>query len=136
MAELLSVHVVPRVVQDSLCSNLNSFTAAQRIPRSEGYSHCLKSLVISDKYFKLFFVPNQLQKARLGIVVAKRYMPKSVDRNLAKREIRELFRVHEIKGYSLDIVVMARNTVRGDKSECRDALSKLFNRVAIRCAES
>lgn len=128
--------VVLRAVQNSLCSNSNSFTAAQRIPRSEGYSRCLKSNVISDKYFKLFFVPNQLQKARLGIVVAKRYMPKSVDRSQAKREIRELFRIHEIKGFGVDLVVMARNAERTDKTACMDGLSKLFNRVAIRCAES
>lgn len=130
------MHVAPRVVQNSPFSNSNSFSAAQRIPRSEGYSHCLKSNVVSDKYFKLFFVANNLQKARLGIVVAKRYVPKSVDRNLAKREIRELFRVHGIKGCGVDLVVMARKAEGSDRRECRDGLSKLFNRVAIRCAES
>jgi ribonuclease P protein component len=123
-------------VQDSQCKHPNSFEAAQRIPRSEGYGQCLKSHVLSDKYFKLFFVPNQLKKARLGIVVAKRYTPKSVDRNQAKREIRELFRLHQIKGCGIDLVVMARNTERSDRSACRDGLSKLFSRVAIRCTES
>jgi len=92
--------------------------------------------VLSDKFYKLFFVPNQLKKARLGIVVAKRYMPKSVDRNRAKREIRELFRVHQIKACGVDLVVMARNTVRSDKNTCGNGLSELFSRVAIRCAES
>jgi ribonuclease P protein component len=130
------VLVVPRAVQDSLCKHLNSFAAAQRIPRSEGYGNCLKSHVLSDKFYKLFFVPNQLKKARLGIVVAKRYMPKSVDRNRAKREIRELFRVHQIKACGVDLVVMARNTVRSDKNTCGNGLSELFSRVAIRCAES
>jgi ribonuclease P protein component len=123
-------------VQDSPCKHHNSFAAAQRIPRSEGYGNCLKSHVLSDKFYKLFFVPNQLKKARLGIVVAKRYMPKSVDRNQAKREIRELFRVHQIKTCGIDLVVMARNTERSDKNTCRDGLSKLFSRVAIRCTES
>ena len=128
--------VAPRAVQNSLSSNSNSFAAAQRIPRSEGYGRCLKSNAISDKYFKLFFVPNQLQKARLGIVVAKRYMPKSVDRNKAKREIRDLFRVNQIKACGIDLVVMARNVERSDSAACRDGLSKLFNRVATRCTES
>jgi ribonuclease P protein component len=130
------VLVVPRAVQDSLCKHFNSFAAAQRIPRSEGYGNCLKSHVLSDKFYKLFFVPNQQKKARLGIVVAKRYMPKSVDRNRAKREIRELFRVHQIKACGVDLVVMARNTVRSDKNTCGNGLSELFSRVAIRCAES
>ena len=127
---------MPRAVQDSLSRHQNSFPAAQRIPRSEGYGQCLKSHVLSDKYFKLFFMPNHTKKARLGIVVAKRYMPKSVDRNQAKREIRELFRVHQIKGCGIDLVVMARNTERTDRSACRDGLKQLFSRVATRCAES
>ncbi|MDD4929188.1 MAG: ribonuclease P protein component [Gallionella sp.] len=123
-------------MQDSLFKQQNSFAAAQRIPRSEGYGQCLKSHVFSDKYFKLFFIPNHKKMARLGIVVAKRYMPKSVDRNQAKREIRELFRVHQIKGCGIDLVVMARNTERTDQGACRDGLNKLFSRVAMRCAES
>lgn len=81
-------------------------------------------------------MPNQSKKARLGIVVAKRYVPKSVDRNQAKREIRELFRVHPIRECGIDLVVMARNTERSDKSACKDALSKLFSRIEIRCVES
>lgn len=133
---LSSVLAVPRVVQDSLCKHPNSFAAAQRIPRSEGYGSCLKSHVLSDKYFKLFFIPNSMKKARLGIVVAKRYIPKSVDRNQAKREIRELFRVHQVKGCGIDLVVMARNTERTDKTAYMDGLNKLFSRVAMRCAES
>lgn len=132
----LSALVVPRVVQNSLYKHPNSFTPAQRIPRGEGYGKCLKSLVISDKYYKLFFMPNPLKKARLGIVVAKRYLPRSVDRNQAKRQIRELFRVHPVSTCKLDLVVMARNTDRSDKTACVDGLNKLFSRVAMRCVES
>ena len=128
--------VVPRVVQDSLFKHDCSFTAAQRIPRSEGYGNCLKSQQLSDKFYKVFFVPNKLKMARLGIVVAKRFVPKSVDRNLAKREIRELLRIHQIKICGIDIVVMKRNTECSDKNTRRDGLSKLFSRVAIRCTES
>ena len=128
--------VVPRVVQDSLFKHDYSFTAAQRIPRSEGYGNCLKSQPLTDKYYKVFFVPNTLKMARLGIVVAKRFVPRSVDRNLAKREIRELFRIHQIKICGIDIVVMMRNAERSDKNTRRGGLSKLFSRVAIRCTES
>jgi ribonuclease P protein component len=122
-------------VQNSLYKQGNSFAAAQRIPRSEGYGECLKSLVFSDKYYKLFFMPNHKKKARLGIVVAKRYVPKSVDRNKAKREIRELFRLHQIKNCGIDLVVMARKAEREDRNICKDGLNKLFSRVAMRCAE-
>jgi ribonuclease P protein component len=127
---------VQRAVQDSLYKHPNSFAAAQRISRSEGYGKCLKSLVLSDKYYKIFFMPNQLNMARLGIVVAKRYTPKAVNRNKAKREIRELFRIHQIKSCGVDLVVMARNIERTDKNLCMDGLSKLFSRVSMRCIES
>jgi len=119
-------------VQDLPYKHPNSFTVAQRIPRTEGYGSCLKSLMLSDKYFKLFFMLNHKKKARLGIVVAKRNIPKSVDRNKTKREIRELFRIHQIKGCGVDLVVMTRNGEQLDM----DGLNKLFSRVAIRCAES
>ncbi len=75
-------------------------------------------------------MPNHSKKARLGIVVAKRNIPKAVDRNKTKREIRELFRIHQLKDYGLDLVVMTRNGGRLDM----DGLNNLFNRVAIRCA--
>lgn len=91
--------------------------------------------MISDKYFKLFFVTNKQKKARLGIVIAKRYMPKSVDRNQAKREIRELFRIHRIKSFGIDLIVMARNASRLDKSARKENLGQLFSQVVIRCAE-
>lgn len=92
--------------------------------------------MISDSYFKIFFVPNNLQLARLGIVAAKRLMPRAVDRNLAKRQIRQLFRVHKIKFVGIDLVVMVRNTEPLDKAVKINGLSKLFSRVITRCAES
>jgi len=130
------VRAVPRVVQNSLFKHPQSFTAAQRISRGVGYNNCLKSLMISDNYFKIFFVPNNLQLARLGIVAAKRLMPRAVDRNLAKREIRQLFRVHKIKFVAIDIVVMVRKNEPLDKAAKTNSLSKLFSRVVTRCAES
>lgn len=80
-------------------------------------------------------MPNDTKKARLGIVVAKRYIPHAVDRNKAKREIRELFRVHQIRQCGIDLVVMARNGERPDSNLSREGLSKLFSRIVIRCAE-
>lgn len=92
--------------------------------------------MISDSYFKVFFVPNKLKFARLGIVAAKKLMPKAVNRNMAKREIRQLFRIHKIKHEGIDLVVMVRKTYLLNASIKTDNLSKLFNRVVIRCAES
>ena len=121
--------VAPRAVQDSLFSKLNGLTAAQRIPRSEGFKKILQSESLVDKYFKLFFVRNQSKKARLGIVVAKRHMPKAVDRNYAKRQIREIFRRHKIAKSDFDLVVMVRRAAEIDHVLYQDGLDKLFSRV-------
>ncbi len=42
--------------------------------------------------FVLYARPNSLGHARLGIVVAKRFAPRAVTRNLVKRLAREIFR--------------------------------------------
>ena len=126
----------PRAVQDSQSSKLNRLTAAQRIPRSEGFKNSLQSESVADKYFKLFFVRNPQGKARLGIVAAKRHMPKAVDRNRAKREIREAFRQHNISRSAFDLVVMVRCAAQTDHVSHREGLNKLFSRVETRCTES
>ncbi len=40
----------------------------------------------------LYIRPNSLPHARLGVVVAKRFAPRAVTRNMIKRLTRELFR--------------------------------------------
>lgn len=40
----------------------------------------------------LYVRPNNLGHARLGVIVAKRFAPRAVTRNLVKRLARELFR--------------------------------------------
>ncbi len=49
--------------------------------------------------------PNKLGWARLGLIVSKRILPRAVDRNRVKRQIREAFRLvqHELGG--LDTIV-------------------------------
>ncbi len=44
----------------------------------------------------LYVRPNSLGHARLGVVVAKRFAPRAVTRNLVKRLSRELFRKAEL----------------------------------------
>lgn len=48
--------------------------------------------------------PNDAQAARLGLVVGKKILPRAVDRNRAKRAIRESFRLAQ-RLPPLDIVV-------------------------------
>ena len=55
--------------------------------------------------------PNETEVARVGIIVAKRYVKKAVFRNLVKRLIRESFRHQQSQLLGLDIVVLLRATL-------------------------
>lgn len=127
--------VVPKAVQDSLYRIGNSFTAAQRIPTTKGYGHCLKSSSISNSYYKIFFLPNQELTSRLGIIASKKLLPRAVDRNTNKRVIRDLFRKHRIKFKKLDLVVLVRRSEKLILTDQITELEKLFDRLDARCAE-
>ena len=49
--------------------------------------------------------PNELGQARLGMVVAKRLLPRAVDRNRLKRCVRETFRMRRLNLPPCDFVV-------------------------------
>lgn len=72
---------------------------------------------------------NDLQKARLGISVSKKY-GNSVKRHLFQRRIREIFRHHaeRIEG-GRDYVVIARmNTAAADYHMLEESVVKLLSR--------
>jgi len=61
----------------------------------------------TDKFFKVIAVQGNSEYPRLGMVVAKRHIPRAVNRNRVKRIIRESFRSHQDQLRGLDVVVMA-----------------------------
>lgn len=130
----LSERVVPEAVRDSLSSIAIAaeFTAAHRLLREDGFDHVVHAENIADKHFKIFFVRNGKQNARLGIIASKRNLPGATQRNRVKRAIREAFRRHSIKTQHIDLVVMFRcadlQAVQGED------LETLFRRVENRCA--
>jgi ribonuclease P protein component len=126
--------VEPEAVQDSLFSTTESsgFTAAHRLLRADGFDHVVHAENVSDKLYKIFFVRNGKTNARLGIVASKRVLPGAVQRNRAKRLIREVFRQHSIKSQLIDLVVMVRG-VDPQVSQSKD-LNTLFSRIEEKCA--
>lgn len=57
--------------------------------------------------------PGGCGRARLGLALAKRRLPRAVDRNRVKRVVRESFRITRGDLGSVDIVVLARAAVAG-----------------------
>lgn len=114
--------------------NLYRFGSAYKLKRNKGFGHVLKAESLVDKNFKVFFIANSGENAKLGIIAEKKIIPCSTDRNSLKRIIRETFRCHKIKLCKFDVVVKV-NRLNTNKIDLSDNLSKLFTKVENRCAE-
>ena len=135
VAVLLSGLVVPEGVPDLLFSSSLGFSASHRLLRTDGFVHVIRAESVLDEYFKVFFVQNEKSHARLGVVASKRVLPSAVKRNNIKRTVREIFRHHSIKASKLDLVVMVRSAQIHLRTESRQSLNVLLNRIQNRCAK-
>jgi ribonuclease P protein component len=104
--------------------------------RENGFDHAVRAGNIADRHFKVYFVRNGQENARLGIIVAKKMLPGAADRNRVKRMIREAFRQHSIKLRKLDVVVRVRHILPRECGAQAGNLEMLFSQVENRCAES
>ena len=70
-------------------------------------------------FITVFVIDNQLQQHRLGVTASKKALGKSVQRNRAKRLLREMFRCNEVSLQCLnknyDWVLNAKAAVLSDK---------------------
>jgi ribonuclease P protein component len=81
--------------------------------------------------------PNEFSQARLGIIAAKKVAARSVDRNRAKRLIREAFRSAAPNLGAYDITIQIRSDLRSELNQnVRAELAKLLHTVVLRTAES
>jgi len=76
--------------------------------------------------FVLFVMPNALGRPRLGITATRR-IGGAVQRNRAKRLVREIFRRHRGELESVDIVVNARASLPG--AEYRPLEAEILSRL-------
>jgi ribonuclease P protein component len=56
--------------------------------------------------------PEVLESARLGLAISKRHAPTAVLRNRVKRQVREAFRQHVVRGLPIDCVVQLTESIR------------------------
>ncbi|MFM1895678.1 MAG: hypothetical protein RLZZ385_752 [Pseudomonadota bacterium] len=64
---------------------------------------------VSCRNLLVFAMPNELEHARLGLVIGKRHVPKATERNRIKRVLRNAFRLNQKLLQGLDIVILARS---------------------------
>jgi ribonuclease P protein component len=86
---------------------------------------------IPGKHVLLLARDNDLDHPRLGLVIGKKSVKLSVERNRLKRQIRETFRHHQASLAGWDIVVVARKGL-GELENAELALQfvKLWKRLA------
>ena len=83
----------------------------------------------SDEVFLFLARKNGTDIARLGVTVPKRHITKAVDRNHAKRIIRESFRLQKKKLKGMDVVVLVKKEINKNKSKYADALNRHWEKV-------
>lgn len=88
---------------------------------------------IASRNFVLRAGPNAISHARLGIIAGKKAAPRAVDRNRARRLIRNAFRAASASLGSYDVTIQIRADLRSELNESmRAELAKLLESFAAR----
>lgn len=102
----------------------------RRIRQRTEFEQAFRAERLTNKWFMVYVRKNESGCSRLGLVVSKKTIPKSVARNFAKRLVREIFRCNFQTELAFDIVVRARRQISAENSaEGRQALAQLFQAV-------
>ena len=113
------------------------FPKNYRLLRTDEYSSVFAfRRTLRSGHFLLHYRPRaaeEPQGARLGLVVAKRYLRRAVDRNLVRRLAREQFRLMRSQFRSADLVVrLAGRPEPLDRRMLASELRAVFGKFAAR----
>ena len=89
---------------------------------------------VTNQYFTLLAKPNNLDRPRLGLTIAKKRVKLAVQRNRLKRLARDSFRLTQHQLDNIDIVLMVKSGVDELSNEMlNQQLSKLWKKINERC---
>ncbi|OWW22249.1 ribonuclease P protein component [Noviherbaspirillum denitrificans] len=118
----------------------HSYARTRRIVKTDDFSSVFRLRPVQrTAHFVLYARSNQLDRARLGIVAAKRFAPRAVTRNTIKRVTRELFRQSTLP--AIDCIVRLSQPVNSKsgpattaalKAELRRELAQLLGSQAVK----
>lgn len=106
--------------------------------RPSEFEAVLKSGVrVSTRNFVASALANTDQGPRLGTIAGKKVAPRAVDRNRAKRLIRETFRATRANIGPYDVTVRLRGDLRAQENTAlRAELAQLIDILMRRCSHS
>ena len=108
----------------------HDFARPRRIVKADEFSSAFRLRPVQrSKHFVLYARPNQLANARLGVVVAKRFAPRAVTRNMIKRVTREVFRMSQLP--AIDCVVRLSGPVNTKAGPATSSVLKQTLRVEL-----
>ena len=85
---------------------------------------------ISSGQIQIIFAPGSGATPRIGLAIAKRILPRAVDRNRVKRLVRESFRHQAAELPLLDVVISLRGRKqRGAPQQLSATLNSLWPRL-------
>ena len=118
--------------------NSQSFPKSYRLTKTDEFSSVFsfRKAVKSTHFLLHYRVPDTETEhspvARLGLVVAKRFLKRAVDRNLVKRLAREQFRILQSLLYSRDYVLRLRVKPEIlDKKALAEEIKKLLHKMCL-----
>lgn len=91
------------------------FPRKLRLTKAAEYQSVFKEATfkVSSPHVLVLARYNNLDHARLGLVVGRKAIPRAVQRNRLKRLVRNAFRLNQDLLSGLDIVILARNSGAG-----------------------
>ena len=84
---------------------------------------------IAAPYLVIRYKPNELNRPRLGLIVAKKTAKLAVKRNYMRRVIRELFRLNQHDLPAIDLVIQVQKTF--EKTQF-DVIKQEFTQLTLK----
>jgi ribonuclease P protein component len=114
---------------------LHAYPKAARLTKTDEFSSVFALRPVRrSRHFVLYVRANGSAQARLGVVIGKKFAKRAVERNLIKRQCRELFRLRQPLLGGRDVLIRLQAkfprqdvpTVAAFKRICREELAHLF----------
>jgi len=116
----------------------NNFYRQAKLTKTDEFSSVFNfRRRLYSEHLVLNFKPNDLEIARLGLVVAKKTAKSAVSRNYMRRVLREFFRLHQCELGTFDLVINVRKKfTRLNFNSLQHEFGQLSSKIAVYSSKS